>query len=159
MAKTITITGLQDLLKRITSVAMEALTHVGLLSNSQPSMYVDAVDRPSPSSAPLPVHILSESIKKTGPVLKYCDFLEKFQVHEDEDRACVFCLEGFERNHEIRELANCCHMFHRECVDSWVDEGQLTCPLCRSMLFQAKEEKIRSGEDPWMRERIAYLFG
>lgn len=29
-------------------------------------------------------------------------------------------------------MANCRHMFHRTCVDRWIDHDQKTCPLCRT---------------------------
>ena len=65
----------------------------------------------------------------------------------------------------MRELGNCCHVFHKECIDAWMDQGQATCPLCRSKLMPAgddehgRNELIKNGGDPWRRERMIYLFG
>ncbi|KAF5811974.1 putative transcription factor C2H2 family [Helianthus annuus] len=39
----------------------------------------------------------------------------------------------------IREIVNCKHVFHRECLDKWVDVGQVNCPLCRSVLLPSKK--------------------
>ncbi|TYJ19561.1 hypothetical protein E1A91_A09G199300v1 [Gossypium mustelinum] len=51
------------------------------------------------------------------------------------DRVCSVCLEAMEKRDEMRELCKCSHVFHRECIDGWVKEGRLTCPLCRSALY------------------------
>ncbi|CAK8542407.1 unnamed protein product [Lathyrus sativus] len=45
---------------------------------------------------------------------------------------CAVCLEEFSDEEEIRCMANCRHIFHRTCVDRWIDHDQKTCPLCRT---------------------------
>jgi len=45
---------------------------------------------------------------------------------------CQICLSDFEKNEECRVLANCKHVFHRECIDQWLTTGRNSCPLCRS---------------------------
>ncbi|CAL5383040.1 unnamed protein product [Camellia sinensis] len=45
---------------------------------------------------------------------------------------CAVCLYEFEVGEEIRCLTNCKHIFHRGCVDRWMDCDQNTCPLCRT---------------------------
>ncbi|CAI9096341.1 OLC1v1032453C1 [Oldenlandia corymbosa var. corymbosa] len=52
-----------------------------------------------------------------------------------EEKECSICLFKMEQGDEIRELKNCGHEFHRDCIDRWVTgHGQVTCPLCRSYL-------------------------
>lgn len=46
--------------------------------------------------------------------------------------SCTVCLYEFAGGEEIRRLANCRHIFHRSCVDRWMDHDQKTCPLCRT---------------------------
>ncbi|XP_027351624.1 E3 ubiquitin-protein ligase RHA1B-like [Abrus precatorius] len=46
--------------------------------------------------------------------------------------ACAVCLSEFWAEEEIRCMANCKHIFHRACVDRWIDHDQKTCPLCRT---------------------------
>ncbi|XP_022888925.1 E3 ubiquitin-protein ligase RHA1B-like [Olea europaea var. sylvestris] len=62
---------------------------------------------------------------------------------------------------KVRELGNCFHVFHGECIDAWIDKGKETCPISRSnMLPDDQGEKFKcNGEDPWRRERMIYLFG
>ncbi|KAJ8431056.1 hypothetical protein Cgig2_027111 [Carnegiea gigantea] len=49
--------------------------------------------------------------------------------------SCAVCLYEFEEDDEIRRLRNCSHMFHRSCVDRWIDHDRKTCPLCRTSLI------------------------
>ncbi|CAN4124713.1 unnamed protein product [Withania somnifera] len=38
---------------------------------------------------------------------------------------CAICLE-----------LNCDHLFHRACLDRWMNCGRMTCPLCRNHLIK-----------------------
>ncbi|KAA8525070.1 hypothetical protein F0562_007066 [Nyssa sinensis] len=146
MPKAISITFTVNLVRYLKLMVMMALTHLGLLttpeeafSSENSTIYVVMLDGSSPSLVPIPVHVVTAAIKKKLPVLQYGDYLlEKRIQNEEEEKACSVCLDSIESSHEIRELCNCCHVFHRECLDSWVDEGQVTCPLCRSMLLSPK---------------------
>ncbi|EXB78378.1 Uncharacterized RING finger protein [Morus notabilis] len=76
-------------------------------------------------------------IKKQLPMMSYGSFLQREtgKVSEnDNDNICIVCLSGIEARHEVRVPFNCCHVFHRECLDAWIDQGRGTCPLCRSKL-------------------------
>ncbi|CAN4121946.1 unnamed protein product [Withania somnifera] len=46
---------------------------------------------------------------------------------------CAICLCKIEDGDEVREL-NCDHLFHRTCLDRWMNCGRMTCPLCRNHL-------------------------
>ncbi|KAM7531323.1 hypothetical protein LguiB_034733 [Lonicera macranthoides] len=46
--------------------------------------------------------------------------------------SCAVCLYEFDGGDEIRRLSNCRHIFHRSCLDRWMDHDQKTCPLCRT---------------------------
>ncbi|WVZ23201.1 hypothetical protein V8G54_001745 [Vigna mungo] len=64
-------------------------------------------------------------IREILPVVKFRDLL-------DPPETCAVCLTEFEKNDEIRRLANCRHIFHRGCLDRWMGYDQKTCPLCRT---------------------------
>ncbi|GAB2212298.1 hypothetical protein Droror1_Dr00025651 [Drosera rotundifolia] len=51
---------------------------------------------------------------------------------ERNDKSCAVCLYEFEGEEEIRQLPNCRHVFHRSCLDRWMDLDHKTCPLCRT---------------------------
>ena len=106
------------------------------------------------SPSPIPVQSPMVLIKKRVPVIEYSNFLERYGVMHDEDvdMECSVSLNCVERSHGIRELCNCYHLFHKECLDRWVDEGQVTCPLCRTMMFPAKDRKdnLDLERNQWM---------
>ncbi|CAL9113590.1 unnamed protein product, partial [Musa acuminata var. zebrina] len=75
------------------------------------------------------------SLKARLPVVKFERLVERWATREEEGKhVCVICMRSFEGSHEVRELSNCAHAFHMACLDSWMDEGRRTCPLCRSYL-------------------------
>ncbi|KAJ3122513.1 hypothetical protein HK098_002774 [Nowakowskiella sp. JEL0407] len=45
--------------------------------------------------------------------------------------SCSICLEGFKAKEEVRRLPKCSHIFHKDCVDSWLLEQSCCCPNCR----------------------------
>lgn len=93
------------------------------------------------------------------------------RVPESED-TCAVCLNQLRMEDEVRELMNCDHVFHRECIDRWLDHDHdnhnPTCPLCRAPLLTSY---CTSESDPgtsscmppshpsWAVERLLYLFG
>uniref|UniRef100_J3M0N5 RING-type domain-containing protein n=2 Tax=Oryza brachyantha TaxID=4533 RepID=J3M0N5_ORYBR len=49
---------------------------------------------------------------------------------------CAVCLSGIGGGDEVRRLTNCRHVFHRGCLDRWMEhDDQRTCPLCRAPLI------------------------
>ena len=110
---------------------------------------------------PLPIHLINNSIKEQLAVEEYSYLAERLKVELDREDICVVCFEKLEASHKIRELKNCCHVFHKKCLDAWIDKGQATCPLCRAKLFadRLEEEEPKSTIDPWRSERMIYLFG
>ena len=67
-------------------------------------------------------------IREILPVIKF----EELVVVGDLPESCAVCLYEFEGGEEIRWLRNCRHVFHRACLDRWMDHDQKTCPLCRT---------------------------
>ncbi|KAG5042984.1 E3 ubiquitin-protein ligase ATL4 [Glycine soja] len=46
---------------------------------------------------------------------------------------CAVCLSKFHHHDLLRLLPLCCHAFHAECIDTWL-QSNLSCPLCRSAI-------------------------
>lgn len=121
----------------------------------------DPHHHPSSTLSVLPV-LLPENIdcflelEKQLPVIPYCLFLEKTgkdnndDHEEEEDCVCIVCMNCIEREHEVRMLCNCCHVFHKECIDGWIGEGKRTCPLCRSKLL------LHGGEDDHDQDEVGF---
>ena len=160
MPRIINIIFLQGLLDQLKFMVMLALTRLGMLNppeqaeSEDPASGLVLVIMDGLSPSPIPVQSPMVLIKKRVPVIEYSNFLERYGVMHDEDvdMECSVCLNCVERSHEIRELCNCYHVFHKECLDRWVDEGQVTCPLCRTIMFPAKDRKdnLDSERNLWM---------
>lgn len=123
-----------------------------------------------PSLVPIPVHVVAAAIKTKVPVLQFRDFLllqrgREPEAEEEEaesspssspssdgdrkgddiipQKMCTICLDPVDLKHRVRRLSRCTHVFHRDCLDTWVDSGQVTCPLCRSLLLPPKTNLTR----------------
>ncbi|WCJ22516.1 RING/U-box superfamily protein [Euphorbia peplus] len=119
----------------------------------------DAEDSRLSAAAKLPVpymcvYLESKMIKKKLPVMSLGEFRARIEV-ASEDVSCAICLNSIGEIEEIRLIGNCSHLFHRECIDGWMEHG--TCPLCRLKLLPVEKEQGKF--DPWREERIVYLFG
>ncbi|XP_027084750.1 RING-H2 finger protein ATL57-like [Coffea arabica] len=44
---------------------------------------------------------------------------------------CPICLSEFEETEIVKLIPHCAHVFHPECIDTWL-ASHLSCPLCRS---------------------------
>ncbi|WEW59327.1 hypothetical protein PRK78_004797 [Emydomyces testavorans] len=56
---------------------------------------------------------------------------EEERVPISENDSCLICLCNYEADEEVRLLAKCRHIYHRECIDEWLTTGRNSCPLCR----------------------------
>ncbi|WCJ22752.1 RING/U-box superfamily protein [Euphorbia peplus] len=72
-------------------------------------------------------------IRDILPVVKFQDVVAGAAAGDgDLPESCAVCLYEFEGEAEIRWLKNCKHIFHRGCLDRWMDHDRNTCPLCRT---------------------------
>ncbi|XP_074560887.1 brassinosteroid-responsive RING protein 1-like [Curcuma longa] len=81
------------------------------------------------------------SVKSRLPVVRFS------ALRPDGAALCAVCLAALRPCHEVRQLGNCAHAFHKHCIDKWVDVGQLTCPLCRATLLHhqpPEEDEVSS---------------
>ncbi|OIV94916.1 hypothetical protein TanjilG_22113 [Lupinus angustifolius] len=79
-----------------------------------------------PDPAPEFQSISTLLIQEMLPVVKFSD------MEEPTAESCAVCLYEFEADEEIRRLTNCCHIFHKGCLDRWIGYDQRTCPMCRT---------------------------
>lgn len=47
---------------------------------------------------------------------------------------CAICLSEFEERDWVKKIPYCGHVFHVECIDTWLT-SYVTCPLCRTAKF------------------------
>ncbi|KAJ0038678.1 hypothetical protein Pint_22161 [Pistacia integerrima] len=59
-------------------------------------------------------------------------------------KECVVCLCKFRDGERVRKL-DCCHVFHKDCFDGWLNHRNFNCPLCRSPLGSAPSNQSVCG--------------
>ncbi|ERN12618.1 hypothetical protein AMTR_s00025p00229930 [Amborella trichopoda] len=96
--------------------------------------------------------ITAEMIRRGLPVSRY-------ENHCEHENTCAVCLNEMRSEEIIRELIMCSHIFHKECLDRWVDSDRKTCPLCRTPLIVAgmSAPEYFAGHN-WAVEKLIYLF-
>ncbi|KAI4312998.1 hypothetical protein MLD38_037780 [Melastoma candidum] len=126
----------------------------------------------SPVSSPLS-SVSSEQIRQSLALTTYQEVSDRRHGVPD---TCAVCLGQLSEDDEVRELRNCCHVFHRDCIDRWVDHdddhhlhdqddhgNRKSCPLCRTPLLKGSQvvaaHDLRWDEPSWAVERLLYLFG
>ncbi|KAL1556429.1 putative E3 ubiquitin-protein ligase XERICO [Salvia divinorum] len=154
LPKFITVCFFLNLISHAHYLFIAALTRLGLYKNSPAeespesgagtNNYILILDSSSPSLVPIPVNVVTAAIKNRVPVIEYEEFVRRGGGGE---KGCSICLECIEGRDEIRELCNCRHLFHRECLDTWIDEGRVTCPLCRSMLLPPRVHLLTCNQN------------
>ncbi|XP_031493917.1 brassinosteroid-responsive RING protein 1 [Nymphaea colorata] len=95
-------------------------------------------------------------IREILPVVRFDDMVAAGDCEGGE--SCAVCLYEFEAGDEIRRLTNCRHIFHRACLDRWMDHDQRTCPLCRTC-FVAEEMLEAFNERLWAAAGIPDFYG
>tara|TARA_E500000178_G_scaffold327916_1_gene357423 strand:+ start:1857 stop:2279 length:423 start_codon:yes stop_codon:yes gene_type:complete len=51
----------------------------------------------------------------------------------DSEETCSICRTTYEENNICRKINGCGHIFHSNCLDSWLADNR-TCPLCRASI-------------------------
>ncbi|KAA8522043.1 hypothetical protein F0562_012643 [Nyssa sinensis] len=103
--------------------------------------------RRSPSGTPVgPVSScggngLDNLIIQTFPTFTYSSVKDLRQ--EKYGLECAICLSEFEDENMLRLLTTCCHVFHQECIDLWL-ESHKTCPVCRRSLETQEKSPEKS---------------
>ncbi|KAK8687318.1 hypothetical protein V6N13_086143 [Hibiscus sabdariffa] len=58
---------------------------------------------------------------------------------------CAICLEEYVHGERVRELPRCKHMFHKKCIEEWLEVPSLHCPICRDGVLQHCLQSARSN--------------
>lgn len=89
------------------------------------------------------VRSLTDTISDSGPITtkQYLNLIDeknpvtRFKTASiNPPETCAVCLSAFEDGEEIRKL-KCKHIFHKDCLDTWLQQDSATCPLCRNKVL------------------------
>ncbi|KAL6010445.1 hypothetical protein ACLOJK_000877 [Asimina triloba] len=138
-----------------------AFCHVGLSNSSADDDQQQIVSSPSSSSSSSSSqtpHVTAQAIRDSLHVSTYGDVADRLP---DGSATCAVCLNELRCQDKVWELRNCCHVFHKRCLDRWLDHDEhKTCPLCRAPLMSlAMVMGLERTEPSWAVERLLYLFG
>ncbi|XP_024520529.1 probable E3 ubiquitin-protein ligase XERICO [Selaginella moellendorffii] len=75
--------------------------------------------------------------------------------NEEHEAQCAVCLCDFEPSSLVRKLPNCSHVFHRDCLDKWLNHNHTTCPMCRSSLLTLDLAKKHRQQEEILAEELA----
>ena len=102
---------------------------------------------PHETPAPLsPVSVVDESVP-------YPDFDLRHKYLPDSQPTCPICLDDFESGSTtIRELP-CGHIYHPDCIDSFLFNNSSLCPLCKKSVLQTGYCPVRITNAMVRRER------
>jgi len=59
---------------------------------------------------------------------------------------CTICFDPIGDHEMIRGLP-CLHVFHKGCMDSWLEELHVTCPLCKQDILKLPSPCYRQASD------------
>ncbi|KAF7145263.1 hypothetical protein RHSIM_Rhsim04G0184800 [Rhododendron simsii] len=74
---------------------------------------------------------LEESVIQSIPVVQFKRENNGEFFRERSFGECAVCLNEFQETEKLRKIPNCCHVFHVDCIDVWL-QGNVNCPLCRT---------------------------
>ncbi|XP_010556898.1 PREDICTED: RING-H2 finger protein ATL16-like isoform X2 [Tarenaya hassleriana] len=74
---------------------------------------------------------LDESAIRAIPIFKFKKRDGGGEAEEKSCQECSVCLNEFEEDEKLRIIPNCCHLFHIDCIDIWL-QNNANCPLCRT---------------------------
>ncbi|KAK8685752.1 hypothetical protein V6N13_124787 [Hibiscus sabdariffa] len=61
-----------------------------------------------------------------------------------EVESCAICLEEYVKGEKVRVLPRCKHMFHKDCIEEWLEVPSLHCPICRDQVLEHCLQSARS---------------
>ncbi|KAJ8465953.1 hypothetical protein OPV22_028505 [Ensete ventricosum] len=82
-----------------------------------------------------PFMAFSNTAKGLGLDESTIQAIPTFRYREEADSVaeCAVCLNGFHEEERIKLLPDCFHVFHIDCIDTWL-QANSNCPLCRSSI-------------------------
>ncbi|KAL8474067.1 hypothetical protein ACS0TY_030787 [Phlomoides rotata] len=83
-----------------------------------------------------PSDLYMEEFRTRTPSMQY----ESVFVCGCPKQECSICLNEFNPKAEINQLS-CGHVFHKSCLEKWLNYWNTTCPLCRNYMVPQEFEE------------------
>ncbi|PWA59263.1 zinc finger, RING/FYVE/PHD-type [Artemisia annua] len=81
---------------------------------------------------------VDDDVLKTFKTFVYSeDMMSQKDDHDTNGSGCSICLADYKAADVIRLLPVCGHLFHRQCIDTWL-KVHATCPVCRNSPLPVK---------------------
>ncbi|KAL6506793.1 hypothetical protein OROHE_022230 [Orobanche hederae] len=121
----------------VKEIVLSILHVIGIHILSWDNFSVEPSDsRMSPSESYM------DEFRSQTPAMRYgsifvCDCLR--------NQECSICLSEFDPTTEINRLS-CGHVFHKSCLERWLNYWNTTCPLCRNYMMPQEEEEVEEED-------------
>lgn len=76
-----------------------------------------------------------------------------------EEETCSVCLVEFEKEDVVSQLSKCGHVFHMACIERWIESSHFTCPICRSLFFNANTSHAKWDDEDVHSSSSSYING
>ncbi|KAJ0657517.1 putative transcription factor C2H2 family [Helianthus annuus] len=89
---------------------------------------------------------VDEDVLMTFPKFTYAEkttSIKSDSIDDVNDSSCSICLVDYKPEDVVRLLPDCGHLFHCNCIDTWL-KANPTCPVCRNSPLPLKLEILRS---------------
>ncbi|GLU00341.1 hypothetical protein SLE2022_177180 [Rubroshorea leprosula] len=94
------------------------------------------------SSRISPAQTTTSSVADSLPMFTFSSITGRTATASVISGDCAICLSKFEAQDQLRLLPLCCHAFHTECIDTWLNSNQ-SCPLCRFPIYASEAEVLK----------------
>jgi hypothetical protein len=71
---------------------------------------------------------------------------------QEEAETCAICFCEYEGFDSVKTLPKCGHLYHTECIDTWLSRGT-TCPLCKRAVWEEQQEEETQGDEEQQQEQ------
>ncbi|CAH8266377.1 unnamed protein product [Arabidopsis lyrata] len=85
------------------------------------------------SAAPVVVVVVSSNLSVLADQLNL-NRLFSYRYSDNAASECIVCLSTLKTGEQVRKL-DCRHVFHKQCLEGWLQHLNFNCPLCRSPLL------------------------
>ena len=88
---------------------------------------------------------IKDDERKNLKYLKYSELTEDYCIKNNiiKTTECTFCLDKFNDDDNIL-VTKCKHIFHKCCIDNWLSNYSVKCPICKNKIVEGKPEITNS---------------